>query len=227
VELRAPCLVTLPPLGSVDIWHFQCESASPATTATLAQTLSEHERVTAARFRDDAQRSRYIANHATARAILGSYAPELMLGTTPQGKPYVAAPEAAKHLRFNMAHSGALCVVAVAAQEVGVDIERVRGDIAMDEIAQMYFTPRELAALRRVPEENRAEAFFACWTRKEALLKAQGSGFLRPPPSIDVGSDFLCDGWAVTRLDVSPGYAGAVAVKGSHIRLRSVCEWAG
>lgn len=224
MDLKACPAQILPEAGCVDIWHFHCQSASLAATESLAGTLSEEERVTAGRLRDDTLRSRYIANHATARAILALYAAGLVLARGRNGKPYVAAPDTAKHLRFNMAHSGALCVVAVAAgQEVGVDVERVRHDIALDEIAEMYFTPRELASLRRVPQENRADAFFACWTRKEALLKAQGTGFLRAPDTVHVGleaSDLLCSGWTATGFDFSPGYAGAVALEGTQISLR-------
>jgi 4'-phosphopantetheinyl transferase len=232
--LRRPEVFPKP--GGVDVWHFECEPALLASSETLAWTLSEEERVTASRFRDNVQRKRNIAHHATARSILALYAPGLptpiVLGKGLHGKPYVAAPEEAKHLRFNIAHSGALCLVAVAsAGEVGIDVERVRHDIAMDDIAQMYFTSRELEALCSVPDENRAEAFFACWTRKEALLKAQGTGFIRPPQRVHVGlgahdpaSAFNGSGWTVQNVDLPAGYAGAVAVEGTQIRVR-VREW--
>jgi 4'-phosphopantetheinyl transferase len=237
MDLKARPARRPPEAGCVDIWHFQCEPPSPASTEALAWTLSERERVTAGRIRGTAQRLRYIASHVTTRAILASYSPgaatAIVLETGRHGKPYVAAPDAATQVQFSMAHSGTLCVVAVTAdQEVGVDVERVRRDIALNEIARMYFTPRELAALRLVPEESQAEAFFACWTRKEALLKAHGTGFLRPPQSIDAGlgahdpsSDLRCGDWTVTELDLPHGYAGAVAVKGRRRIRVLVREW--
>jgi 4'-phosphopantetheinyl transferase len=224
VDLKTCPAQRLPEVGGVDVWHFQCQTAPLATSERLARTLSEEERVTAGRLRDSALRSRYIANHAAMRAILALYAPGLVVARRRSGKPYIAAPESARQLRFNMAHSGTLCVVAIATgREVGVDVERVRRDIALDEIAQLYFTPGELAALRRLPENGRAEAFFVCWTRKEALLKAQGTGFLRPPHTVHVGleaSDLRCSGWTATGFDFSPGYAGAVALEGTRITLR-------
>jgi 4'-phosphopantetheinyl transferase len=229
MELKPSGPQALPERGSIDIWHFRVDEASLVSTEALAQTLSDEERLTASRFRLDLQRLRYIANHATARAILASYAQGVMLRTTPYGKPYVAGPEAAKRLRFNMTHSGALCVIAIAAQEVGVDVERVRSDIAVDEIAQIYFTPQELAALRRLPAQRRADAFFACWTRKEALLKAYGTGFIRPPQTVhvglgahDVAADF--NGWSVVEIELPSGYAGAIAAEGTQISVH-VRDW--
>lgn len=225
-----------PEAGCVDIWHFNCEPDWAEATEAMAWTLSERERVTAGRFRDTARRLRYIASHVTTRAILASYSPHaataIVLATRQHGKPYVAAPDRATQVQFSMAHCGTMCAVAVTAdQEVGVDVERVRGDIALDEIARMYFTPSELAALRRTPHEKQVDAFFACWTRKEALLKAQGTGFVQPPETIHVGlgvhdpaSDGACEGWMVAELDFPPGYAGAVAVQGSLIGVR-VRKW--
>ena len=218
----------LPQPGSVDIWHFQTDEGSLADADDLAR-LSDEERVTASRFRLDLHRVRYIANHATAHTILASYAPGLTLKTTPYGKPYVAGPEAAKRLRFNMAHSGPLCVIAIAAQEIGVDVERVRSDIAMDEIAQMYFTPQELAALRRLPPLRQTDAFFACWTRKEALLKAHGTGFIRSPQTVHVGLGpatlaATASGWSLADIELPSGYVGAIAAEGMPINLR-VRDW--
>jgi 4'-phosphopantetheinyl transferase len=228
VDLKAGPVRNLPEAECVDLWHFQCQTASPTTSERLASTLGEEERVTAGRLRDSALRSRYIANHAAARAILALYAPSLVLATGRNGKPYVAAPEEAKQLRFNMAHSETLCLLGIAGgREVGVDVERVRDDIALDEIAEMHFTPQELSALRCVPEKKRKEAFFACWTLKEALLKAQGTGFLRPPHTVHVGlgaSELRDSGWTATSFDCFPGYAGAVALEGTGITLR-VCEF--
>jgi 4'-phosphopantetheinyl transferase len=211
----------LPEPGSVDLWHFKLGEASEA----LAETLSDDEKVVASRFRHQKERLRYIANHATLRTILASYAPELTLGSTPYGKPYVAGPEGAKRLRFNMAHSAEVGVVAIASQEVGVDVERVRSDIAIDEIAQMYFTPQELAALRRLPPHRRSDAFFECWTRKEALLKAHGTGFIRSPQSVHVGlgaqdTATHLDGWTVVGIELPSGYMGAIAAESAQIMMR-------
>ena len=225
MDLKARRPQNLPEPGSVDLWHFQIKEGSLVDAENLAR-LSDDERVTASRFRLETQRLRYIANHATARKILASYAPGLTLRTTPYGKPYVGGPDVAKRLRFNMSHSGPLCVIAIAAQEIGVDVERVRSDIAVDEIAQMYFTPQELASLRRLPAQRQTHAFFACWTRKEALLKAHGTGFIRSPQTVHVGlgrhkdaANF--DGWSVLDIELPSGYAGAIAAEGMQINMQT------
>lgn len=222
--------------GCVDVWHFECEPAAADVTRAMAWALSERECVTAARFRDEAERLRYLARHLTARAIVASYCGDsrlaIALRAGPHGKPYIAAPDSARRLRFSMAHSSTLCVLAIAAHcEVGVDVERVRGDVPLEDVARLSFTPRERAALRHLPEERRADAFYACWTRKEALLKAQGTGFLRPPETVHVGlgsyeveeqaqAAGYGEGWAGASFVPTAGYVGAVALESATIELR-------
>jgi len=130
-----------------------------------------------------------------------------------------------------VAHSGGMNVLAVTTgNHVGIDIERVRADIPIEDIAPLCFTARELASLARLPGSDRALGFFACWTRKEALLKAKGSGLTQPPAGIHVGLE--CDdvrdgtllGWSLRAFDAGPGYAGAVAVAGSEIEI-SMQDW--
>jgi 4'-phosphopantetheinyl transferase len=123
-----------------------------------------------------------------------------------------------------------MAMVAVSiGREVGIDIERIRPDIDIAGLAKMCFTQREIAALAQVPQADRVAAFFSCWTRKEALLKAQGTGLMRPPNEVEVGlgrhdpqntgrPDNDTEGWFVAALDFGADYAGAVAVEGSEFK---------
>jgi 4'-phosphopantetheinyl transferase len=178
--------------GELHIWRVRLDrgKASPPTPA-------EAER--AARLATPALRRRYLRAHAALRAILASVtSAPLEFALHEKGKPYLLpAPE----IRFNLAHSREMALVAVALdREVGVDIERVRPLPEYAAIAQRYF-PAGYTAPSGVRE------FFRHWTRFEALLKAHGAGLYgagATPPGV----------WSVTSLDAGRNFAAAVAVEG-------------
>ena len=178
--------------GEVHIWRVRLNrgKASPPTA-------EEAER--AARFATPALRRRYLRAHAALRAILGGVtSAPLEFALHEKGKPYLAsAPE----IRFNLAHSREMALVAVARDvEVGVDIERVRPLPEYAAIARRYF-PEGYTAPTGVRE------FFRHWTRFEALLKAHGSGLY--------GAGVTPEGiWSVTELDAGPRFTAALAVQG-------------
>jgi 4'-phosphopantetheinyl transferase len=105
---------------------------------------------------------------------------------------------------------------------VGIDLERIRSDLAVAEIAERFFSRREVAMLRALPTEEQREAFFRTWTRKEAYLKARGEGLSVPLDQFDVslvpGEPAAVRG---TQPDASPapGYVAALAVEGQGWRL--------
>jgi 4'-phosphopantetheinyl transferase len=176
-----------------------------------------------------------VAGRGQLRVLLGRY-----LGLEPgavdfaygeQGKPAVAAGDG---LEFNLARSGSLAVVAVTAGlPVGVDVERIRPGVADDTVAEHFFSPTEVAALRRLPGHDRDRAFLACWTRKEAFLKGKGLGLSAPLDAFCVtlvpgdepavvrsepcASD-PTDWWMADLSGWFPGHVAAVAVAGRGLR---------
>ncbi len=178
--------------GEVHVWRVRLNrgDASPPTAAEAAH---------AARLATPPLRRRYLRAHATLRDILGSVttAP-LDFALREKGKPYLAA---APEIRFNLAHSREVALVAVALDvEVGVDIERVRPLTEYAAIAQRYF-PEGYTVPTSVRE------FFRHWTRFEALLKAHGAGLYgagATPPGV----------WSVTEIDAGPRFTAALAVEG-------------
>jgi 4'-phosphopantetheinyl transferase len=141
----------------------------------------------------------------------------------PHGKPCVEG------LRFNLAHSHELALYAFSrGRELGVDLERIRPLRDAAAIAERYFSAEENAVLRSLPEIQRHEAFFRCWTRKEAYLKALGDGLARPLDSFDVtlapgeparllrvqGAPDEAARWSLLHLDPAPGFVGALAAEG-------------
>ncbi len=153
----------------------------------------------------------------------------------PYGKPELEGEEGEDALRFNLSHSDALALCAVTrARAVGVDLERIRARIDEVEIAERYFSLREVEQLRAVPPQLRSAAFFRCWTRKEAYIKARGEGLSHPlaqfgvsfgerdPPALfgPEPEGVPLPGWTLLSLEPGPGYAGAVVAAGTDWTLR-------
>jgi 4'-phosphopantetheinyl transferase len=146
-------------------------------------------------------------SRAALRAILERYTPgALEFAHGPHGKPYLR--EAAQ-FRFNLSHSGAVSLVAVAVDvEVGVDIERVRPMPDCLAVAERFLAPGDAAALRETPTVEREREFFIRWTRAEAMWKARGVGLY--------GAGTALDGdWTVVPIDAGEEYAAAVAAERS------------
>ncbi len=185
-----------------------------------AALLSADEHARAARFRFDIHRTRYSAARAALREILAEYlsvpARSIEFSFNPYGKPFVEG------LHFNLSHSADLAVYAVSrTREVGIDVERLDTQFAAEQIPERFFTETEVASLRALPEHLQLEAFFNCWTRKEAYVKARGLGLSLPLSSFDVTlapgepAGFLrgADGWEIEAFSPVPGYVSAVVAK--------------
>ena len=213
----------------VRVWRAPLD-LPPALLARLLSSLSADERRRAARFYHPLDRDHFVAARGQLRLLLGE-----LLGTTPeavrfaygpQGKPWL--PDAAA-LRFNLSHAGGAALFAFSrGRELGVDIEPLREDFATDEVADCAFSPRELATLRALPPADRLRGFYACWTRKEAFIKAIGLGLSAPldgfdvtlapgdPPAIEAVRWAPAEAarWSLRSLDGGAGYAAALAVEG-------------
>jgi 4'-phosphopantetheinyl transferase len=125
------------------------------------------------------------------RRILGGYlleAPErLAFAYSASGKPRLAEPWATSPLQFNLAHSDGTALLAVTSgRAIGIDLEQMRPLPDAEEMARRFFAPREVDVFRSVAPGDRLRAFYACWTRKEAFLKATGEGLARPLDEFEV-----------------------------------------
>ncbi len=194
-----------------------------------AATLSDDEHSRAARLVMPGHGARFIAARAGLRRILGDFLGRdpvaLRFGLGPHGKPHV---EHAADLAFNLSHSSNLAAAAVTqGMPVGVDIERIRP--VADGLAARFFAPAETAALDRIAREARTAAFHACWTRKEAYIKALGTGLATRLDSFAVSLDpsaparlLWVDGdadapqrWQMHGFTPAEGFAGAIAAPGT------------
>lgn len=205
----------------------------------LYATLSADEQERSARFHFQRDQNRFIVARGTLRAILGRYLNvhprQLAFQYGPYGKPSLTSESSDGKLFFNLAHSQRLGLFAISyGREVGVDIEYVRNDLEDDKIAERFFSPREVATLKQVPPNRRKEAFFNCWTRKEAYIKARGEGLSLPLEKFDVSlvpgepamlmntqdDELEAKRWSLAELMPGPGYVAAIAVRGHGWKLQ-------
>lgn len=218
-------------ISAVRIWVVSTEGSN--SKDIFEGVLSATERERANRFRLAASRNSFVITRAALRGFLGAYLQcrprdvEFLYGT--QGKPAVSAP-----VRFSVAHSGELSVLAFAVGiELGVDVEQVRTFPDWLEIAARQFCAEEAKDLSALPETAREAAFFRCWTRKEAFVKATGEGFSLPidrfrvtvcpdaaPALIWCADGTNPDDWNLHDLDLPPGFAGALAYEGNRRPVR-------
>jgi len=153
------------------------------------------------------------------------------------GKPDLS-PEFGNRLKFNLSHSAGLALIAIAtASNVGVDLEYIRAQSDCADIARRFFSTAEVDYLTALPSHLYAEAFFNCWTKKEAYLKACGEGLAIPlnsfsvplttdpahaPVDLYVASKDIVPAkrWSFYTLRPAPGYTGALVIEGAGWRLR-------
>ena len=216
--------------NAVHIWSVQTnnESSSPDN---LKDLLSSVEQDRASKFKFATDRRRYITSHAALRSILCRYvygpARALQFAEGPYGKPKLAPNHAAEKIEFNLSHSHELALIAVdQTREIGVDVEWVRESFAFEEVAQRFFTAKEVAALRGLPFHLQREAFYKCWTSKEAFLKAKGTGLSGQLDEVEI---VLTDhavrvkgtipNFSLVELTLDRGYEAALVVEGVEPQL--------
>jgi 4'-phosphopantetheinyl transferase len=228
-----------PPLDSLEVhlWRFSLDAPEPEQVA-LKALLSTGERQRAKDIRMDAHRRRFEVGHGRLRRVLSSYiglAPEAIeFGRHSRGKPFIVAAQNPAGVQHNYSNTGNLAIVGVAlGRPLGVDVEAHRSDVDMELIARRQFAPGEQARLVSLPAPERPAAFYRCWTRKEAYLKASGDGiagglqgfevsFLPgEPPAIVRAKDGPeeCRRWSVIAFDAGPGLSAACVVEGAVSRI--------
>jgi 4'-phosphopantetheinyl transferase len=217
-----------PAPGEVQVW-FAWMADLRARQQALSKMLTPAELATAARFVREADRVRSIGARGLIASCLDAAPRDLDVVTGPFGKPELASA-GLQMPSFSVSHSGELVVLAVVGlgADVGVDVEHRRALPDWTQLASRYFHPQEVAELLAMPPTLGHAAFFDCWTRKEAVVKACGRGLSLPLSSfrISIGTPHearLLDAtglpgaeapWALVPLMLADGYAAALAVTG-------------
>jgi len=148
--------------------------------------LDEQERVRHERFMFDHSKREFRAAHAMVRTVLSMHEPAVLperwrFVKNEFGRPSIDPVICRTDLRFNLSHTdGMLCLIVARGREVGVDVEDSMRDRRTVEVADRFFAPSEVAALRALPEAQQHQRFFAYWTLKESYIKARGMGLAIP-----------------------------------------------
>lgn len=238
--IRSP-FFALPENEEVHVWSARVGESLPQLPE-FERLLSLTERQKAARFLRPGDRERYVVAHGVLRQLLAQYlliAPaEIVFEAGEFGKPAVVWRTGFPRIAFNMAHSGDVILYAITAGRcVGVDVEAVRLDRDLMEIAESQFASDEIETFRAAEPAERAAAFYRCWTLKEAYLKARGEGLGFPLRQFSVSFESLetptlrwasddpnvAERWSVFGLSPAHGYVGALIVEGRPMRLLSRC----
>lgn len=225
--------------GDVHVWRADLEQ-EPSTVEQLFNRLSSEERQRAAKYYFVKDREHFIVARGVLRGILGRY-----LGVRPErirfsynrfGKPSLNIRTDDNLLRFNVSHSRGIALYALTwGHEIGLDIEYMRQDIASLEIARNFFSPFEVSVLSALPASLQPAAFFNCWTRKEAYIKAIGTGLSQSLQQFTVSmipgeparllrtiNPEETQRWSLIDLSPHPDYKAALVVEGT---VRTLSFW--
>jgi 4'-phosphopantetheinyl transferase len=234
-----PAVRPLPP-AAIHVWRLALDLPDLAQ-AHASAALAPEEQARAARFAFEDGQRHFAAARGQLRQVLGAYlglaAAHVPLVVDAHGKPHMATDPLPLH--FNLAHSGAWALLAVARDwPVGVDLERLRPELERAAIAKRFFAPSEARRLAALSPADQQPAFFRCWARKEAYLKARGSGLALPLDQFEVSLEtddprvlWVADDageaerWSLFAPALPAGYVGAVAVRARAVSLVECGLW--
>lgn len=219
--------------GEVHVWRVDLEQTDEVVQQ-FRETLDPDELHRASRFYFEQHRRAFIVGRGFLRDVLSRYLkskPEMLeFSYGPYGKPALSRDT---RLRFNMSHSHNVGLLAITEDnQLGVDIEHIRADFATEDIARRFFSRCEVDVFNTLQKEEQVSAFFRCWTRKEAFIKATGRGLSQELAGFDVTlgpgvraellrvEDDDASRWSLCDIDVGEDYAGALAVEGAILNLR-------
>jgi 4'-phosphopantetheinyl transferase len=213
--------------GVVHLWQRSLNTPSAEVSACY-ELLSIEEQERAHRFRVERPRNEFVLTRGTLRSLLAQYLgggpQEVRFRYAGQGKP---ALEGESGLSFNVSHTHGLALMAFVKQRaIGVDVENVGREVEAERLAERFFSEHERRALRRLGGGELQAAFFRCWTRKEAYIKAKGDGLSLPLHQFDVSivesdQDALlatrpdpteAERWTIRDIPMGTGYAAALAL---------------
>lgn len=218
-------------VDQVHLWHVDLDQTAGVVMG-YSRVLAPDEESRAERFRFERHKRRFIVGRAVLRKVLGSYLDlnpaQVSFGYGHKGKPFVDS-SINPLLRFNLSHTDELMVLAVSLKrEIGVDVEFMRPISDIDQLADHCFSETELRTFRQVSARHRRAAFFRCWTRKEAYIKAIGDGFSAPLKGFDVsllpGAEACLlrveadpgevERWSMCAFEPAPDVQGALVAAG-------------
>jgi len=235
----------------ITLWWTRIDTISADVFRRLESVLETGERERADRFRVSGARSRFVVGRALLRSVLANMigcqlsAPRFAFGE--HGKPHLTDPAHPAALRFNLAHSGSVVVMATAPRlDLGVDVEELSSSRPVLDLAERFFTFAEATSVASADEAQRQKVFLHLWTAKEAVLKATGSGLSVPVREVEIdpdpdasprvlnlgGDTAAASEWTLLRHEVPGEWIATIAYRGPElglgvreIRLGEIEKW--
>ncbi|WP_299767290.1 4'-phosphopantetheinyl transferase superfamily protein [uncultured Dokdonia sp.] len=225
------------PSDQLHLWSV-CKNMHEDRISTYWDILNATERERALKFRFQKDRSCFIIARGVLRMLLGNYlgiAPahiEFQFG--PNGKPYVIH---SNDIKFNISHSGDTIILGfIKKHRIGVDVEYTKREVDVKKIAEHFFSEEEVRSLFALDQDYHTQAFYNCWTRKEAFIKAVGSGLAFPLDQFVVSLESTKEAtlidtkwdkeekekWMLHAIEPRKDYIGAVSVKGN---VAGITSW--
>ena len=223
----------------VDIWLCDLKQLS-SDINNFYSILSEDERERTDKLKVEDKKQQYIITRGALRQRLG-----LLTKIDPQdfifdylehGKPVLANNPQFADMTFNVSHSHDLALIAITQeQNIGIDIEKINRELKHDELVSRFFSKVEQTEFQTIPEANRAKAFCACWSRKEAFIKAIGDGVSYGLDTFDVTVDPENqtpeinlhkpseDTWSALNLPINDEYMACLVSDGGSLSVRYWC----
>jgi 4'-phosphopantetheinyl transferase len=223
---RSPTTFPTLQTNQVHVWRASLKR-NARELAELLNLLNFQEKERAAKFISEQAKNNFIVARRILRSLLAKYLhvkpQDLVFQQGQHGKLYLES----SILQFNISHSHDLALFIFALhQPVGIDVEFIRDDFDFIPIAQRFFSKKETADLLALPPDQQLHAFFNCWSRKEAFIKAIGKGifFALDEFSVEVSNkqkgrlqlqitdqEFNAKDWSLEALNPVDGYVGAFA----------------
>ena len=222
---------TAVPMDDIDVWRLDCTRHRDAGCA-FDSALAPRERMRLREMRNPEARLHFAAGRWLARRVLarrlGRRETQIELTVDAHGRPSLDGGG----IDFNLSHAGSCVVVALSSARVGIDVESTRRTRHWQPIARRFFSPAETAAIDASAMEERRMAFFRIWVRKEAFVKALGTGVATGFARFDVSAGpeaallaariegVETSEWSILDFETDTDHVGAVAVRASRPRLR-------
>ena len=223
---------------TIEVWRCPLDLAADQSDK-FNKCLSEQERHRAKQFRFGGKRYQFVTTRARLRPSLsratGSLASEIEIEVSASGKPFLAGKAHSSDVQFNVSHTDGLALIAITrGQAIGIDVESLEQSVQHTRLAENYFSAKEKNTIAALPSEQVPASFFACWTRKEAVLKAIGTGIVHGLDSFDVATepqithcqtelhseDGSVDTWCVETLPCGAEFLGALAYQKQPVEIR-------
>jgi len=218
--------------NQIHIWRMFLNQPTEKTQQ-LSQILSPEENNKANRFYFEKDRHKFILSRGTLRTILSQYLnfppQNLKFTYSKQGKPTLLTETP---IYFNLSHSHEITLYAITLnREIGIDLEFLRPITEAENIVKNYFSNKESALFNTISSDQKPEAFFNAWTRKEAYLKATGQGLSQPLKEVEVnftpgepakllsikGDTQKASEWTLKHLIPHPNYIACVAISAQNL----------